>query len=169
VVDLNDTRVSSFVFFENELDILAFVRECFDVLSGHFGEEVCGVVAYSFGRGLGERIYRLAAKRGFRDLRSASDFLASAVKRLRLAKDAVVFVVRSPDDRVTELLVRIASSSRGRRDAIFYVLRGVISQFYRLLSSRAVEVSSLNRSDDLRSCYEYVVKISRDVEVVFDE
>ena len=169
MVDLDDTRVRSFVFFENDFDFLAFVRECFDVLNSHFGEEVCGVVAYSFGRGLGERIYRLAAKRGFKDLRSANDFLASAVKRLRLAKDAAVFVVRSRDDRVTELLVRIASSSRGRRDAIFYVLRGVISQFYRLLSSSAVEVSSLNRSDDLRSCYEYVVKISRDVGVVFDE
>jgi len=168
-VDSNDTRVSSFVFFENDLDFLAFVRECFNHLNSYFGEEVCGVVAYSFGRGLGERIYRLATKRGFRDLRSANDFLASAVKRLRLAKDAAVFVVRSRDDRVTELLVRIASSGCGRRDVIFYVLRGVISQFYRLLSSGAVRISSLNRSDDLRSCYEYVVRISRDVGVVLDE
>jgi len=53
VVDLNDTRVRGLVFFENDFDFLAFVRECFDVLNSHFGEEVCGVVAYSFGRGFG--------------------------------------------------------------------------------------------------------------------
>ncbi len=164
--DEDNTLVSNFVFFENDFDALVFVEDCFETLSHYFGEEVCGVVAYSLGRGLGERFYKLAVKQGVKDLKAANAFLAWVMKRLRLAKDAAIFVMRSRDDLNFEVLVKIASSGRGERsDIFFYILRGIIFQFYRLFTLGVIRISSLNRSNSLKSCYEYVVKIVKEQEV----
>jgi len=166
-VDENNTSVSNFGFFGSDFDALVFVGDCFQMLSRYFGEEVCGVVAYSLGRGLGECFYKLAVKQGVKDLKAANAFLAWAMKRLRLAKDAAIFVMKSRDDLSFEVLVRIASSGRSERsDIFFYILRGIIFQFYSLFTLGAIRISSLNRSNSLKSCYEYIVKISKDREVM---
>jgi len=162
-VDHDDIDVRNFVFFENDIDFLTFFIECLDSLSSYFGEEVCGVIAYSFGRGLGERVYKLAVKHGIRDLKNANDFLLWIVKRFRFAKDAAVFILKPRDGFALEMLFRIASSGRDDKgNLVFYILRGLLFQFYKLFTLGMVRVSSLNRSNSLISSYEYIVRVSED-------
>ena len=169
-VDENNTDVNEFVFFENDLDILAIIRDCFEALRRFFGEETCSVLAFSFGRGLGERLYKLAIKQGVRDLSDANSFLIQVIKRLRLARDAAIFTTRSRDESVCEVFIRIASSGRGEGADVFsYILRGVLFQFYRLLTLSSIRILSTDRSDSLTSCYEYVVRLSKGEEALFDE
>jgi len=150
------------VLLENFGDLSCFLSMFWD-LSRYFGDAVCGVMAYSVGRILGERLYKLAVKAGVEDLRSANDFLVHAVKALKLAKDAAVFMSRS-EDGALELFFRVSSSAQicGKNSRpFFFIIRGVLFQFYTLLTSKMITIASLDLSDMLNDCYEYVVKLSQ--------
>ncbi|MEM1976354.1 MAG: hypothetical protein QXK09_01705 [Nitrososphaerota archaeon] len=161
---------SKFVFFEGDLDIIALIRDCFETLSAYLGEASCGVIAHVVGCRLGERIYKLAIKQRAESLRDANDFLIYALKQLRLSKDAAVFILKPRDDSGLEVLVKVASSGWcGSNDVLFYVLRGIIFQFYRLFTRKPIRILSENRSSVLRSSYEYLVRISKDSGWLADE
>jgi len=148
--------------FEGFIGVSAAMVSLFWDLSKYFGEDVCGVVAYSVGRVLGERLYKVARKRGIRDLRSANDLLVQAVKMLRLARDAAVFASRSEGDDV-EIFFRVSSSAQicGKNGRpLLFIIRGFLFQFYAMFTSKFVTITSLDLSDALKDCYEYVVKIS---------
>lgn len=131
-------------------------------LSKYFGEDVCGIVAYSVGRVLGERLYRFVKKSRVESLQSANKLLVRSVKALRLAKDAAVFASRSEKGDV-EIFFRVSSSARicGRNSRPFiFIIRGFLFQFYSMFTSKFVMITSLDLSDILKDCYEYVIRIS---------
>ena len=131
-------------------------------LSRYFGEDVCGIVAYSVGRVLGERLYRFARKNGVRSLRLANELLTRSVKALRLAKDAAVFASRSERGDI-EIFFRVSSSAQicGKNSRpLIFIIRGFLFQFYSMFTSKFVTITSLDLSDVLKDCYEYVIRIS---------
>lgn len=161
---------SNFVFFESDLDMMALIRDCFETLGLYLGEESCGVIARVFGCRLGERIYSLAVKQGIRSLRDANAFLAYALKQFRLARDAAIFLMKPRDSSNPEVLVKVASSGWcGNGDVLFYMLRGIIFQFYKLFTGKTIKILSENRSSALKSSYEYLVRISKNSRWSADE
>lgn len=146
------------VFKASSSDIVSLFWD----LSKYFGESVCGVVAYSVGRVLGERLYRVVKKNGVGSLRAANELLVRAIKVLRLAKDAAVFTSRAEGGDI-EIFFRISSSAQicGRNERpLLYIVRGFLFQFYSMFTSKYVTITSLDLSDVLRDCYEYVIGIS---------
>lgn len=130
-------------------------------LSEYFGENVCHIVAYSIGRILGERLYRLARKRGVTTLRSANELLVRAIKALKLARDAAAFSSRS-DGGAIEVFFRVSSSAQvyGRDNRpLLFIVRGLLLQFYSMFASDEVKITTSNLSDVLKDCYEYVIEI----------
>ena len=129
----------------------------------YFGEEVCGILAYSLGKALGERLYKLFSKRSESlGLSSANAFLIRSFKDMKLVRDAAAFISRSEEGEV-EIFFRVASCAQiwGKRSRPYlYVLRGTLFQFYSMLTSSTVRIRSRDLSDTLKDCYEYVIRIS---------
>ena len=130
----------------------------------YFGREVSGVLAFTLGKALGERLYKLYRKApGKRGLNAANLFLVKSFKDTKLAKDAAAFLSEAENGEV-EIFFRVASSAQvwgGGSRPYLYIIRGVLFRFYSLLApTKLVRIRSRDLSDMVRDCYEYVVRIS---------
>jgi len=150
------------IFLRSYLGDPAFMAGFLQTLSKYLGENVCELIAYLMGRHLGSRIYKLFMKSGDKRLEDAGNFLIGALRELRLAKDVAIFASKPKASSELVVFVRVATSSQvyEKVDSLFHILRGVLFQYYHMLTLGVVRVSGLNLSNSLRARYEYSLRIS---------